>query len=589
MTTLGNDQFDTPIEEDGQNQTPEDNDLTEEDLMKYLEGDDLEYNDSVQDGTHDQFANLVNDQLLQLAEGYADPTPSVLLDDLHDTDHTSTAENSSNQKLQHILKLDHKENMDPSVASSKRSALPAWMEEVQKEQKSANETFEEKLSNYSENKKNSRYSGSKHNGSASQASNLPAWMMEASQEDLEQAMEPEIVYDRNSIGSGSIPSGSWKMQQSIGSASKKSYKNSFHPSQSQKSEDSSRWTQNRSYYLRMQKQKENSKGDRDWTKGLTKSVPPKQTQSQTTKVLIDELDEARTLLQRQEKEIQNLQETVNHLQEHQIQEECNRVEAEIAKERAINENRQLKIKNSELDEKIKAANKEATDLKIQREKTLLDLAQLENEIETKKYTATSIVKQKTATAEITDNKNSFQKATVQPVKGNLISIGFNRIATIEDFSGQNLTIDPNTSLPDINALRNKTRPSEFSPIKSEDEIESESDFSGADDEQTVVTLTPGGRRIKPTIKLPRTPERNGLFSNLWTRLDSHGRIINLAIRPMLNILTLLNSDNVPNHIKESYKAIEAPRSEFGTSVKVSKSRSNHRQFARKIKSRNSNF
>ena len=59
MTTLGNDQLDTPIEEDGQNQTPEDNDLTEEDLMKYLEGDDLEYNDSVQDGTHDQFANLV--------------------------------------------------------------------------------------------------------------------------------------------------------------------------------------------------------------------------------------------------------------------------------------------------------------------------------------------------------------------------------------------------------------------------------------------------------------------------------------------------------------------------------------------------
>ena len=27
----------------------------------------------------------------------------MLLDDLHDTDHTSTAENSSNQKLQHIL------------------------------------------------------------------------------------------------------------------------------------------------------------------------------------------------------------------------------------------------------------------------------------------------------------------------------------------------------------------------------------------------------------------------------------------------------------------------------------------------------
>lgn len=81
-----------------------------------------------------------------------------------------------------------------------------------------------------------------------------------------------------------------------------------------------------------------------------------------------------------------------------------------------------------------------------------------------------------------------------------------------------MTIDPNTSLPDITALRNKARASEFSPIKSEDDIESESDFSGADDEQTVVTLTPGGRRVKPSIKLPRTPEQNGLFSNLWTRL-----------------------------------------------------------------------
>lgn len=63
----------------------------------------------------------------------------------------------------------------------------------------------------------------------------------------------------------------------------------------------------------------------------------------------------------------------------------------------------------------------------------------------------------------------------------------------------------------------------------------------------------------------------------------------MAIGPMLNILTLLNSDNVPSHIKETYKAIEAPRTEFGTSVKISKSRSNHRHLARKNKNRNSNF
>ena len=58
-------------------------------------------------------------------------------------------------------------------------------------------------------------------------------------------------------------------------------------------------------------------------------------------LLTDELDETKMLVRRQNADIHELQEQVNQLQENQIQEECDRIEAEIARERAVNENRAL--------------------------------------------------------------------------------------------------------------------------------------------------------------------------------------------------------------------------------------------------------
>ena len=43
--------------------------------------DQEDFDDDCKDGSHRDFAENLNDQLLQLAEGYADPTPSVLLGD----------------------------------------------------------------------------------------------------------------------------------------------------------------------------------------------------------------------------------------------------------------------------------------------------------------------------------------------------------------------------------------------------------------------------------------------------------------------------------------------------------------------------
>ena len=89
------------------------NELTEEQLLRYLDGDDIldDLNEEeCQDGTHPDFVRNLNDKLMPLAEGYADPTPSVLLGDLDITD-SSTADNSSNNK----------ENLSVLTKSSKTS------------------------------------------------------------------------------------------------------------------------------------------------------------------------------------------------------------------------------------------------------------------------------------------------------------------------------------------------------------------------------------------------------------------------------------------------------------------------------------
>merc|ERR1712226_1104341 len=46
-----------------------------------LDIEEDEFTENCQDGSHADFAENLNDQLLQLAEGYADATPSVLLGD----------------------------------------------------------------------------------------------------------------------------------------------------------------------------------------------------------------------------------------------------------------------------------------------------------------------------------------------------------------------------------------------------------------------------------------------------------------------------------------------------------------------------
>merc|ERR1712157_395179 len=155
---------------------------------------------------------------------------------------------------------------------------------------------------------------------------------------------------------------------------------------SQKSNDSSaNWTQNRSYFLRMNKMREKD-STKSWTKGMKntpKSSGPRELgRDATIRAMADELDEAKMQARGQEEELKELNSQIQLLQENQIEEEVNRVEAEIARERAINENRQLAQDKSELLAKL---NNFELLLKKQKEEMEAEIrAEVEKRMETEK-------------------------------------------------------------------------------------------------------------------------------------------------------------------------------------------------------------
>ena len=140
--------------------------LTEEQLLRYLDGDDnfeKEIDKKCMDGTHPNFVRNLNDKLKPLAEGWGDPTPSVLLGDLNISD-SGTTDNSSNDnenssitmaksckttgsslKAKQVYQLGKKSATKPaltdttiksvaeiSITSSKaRTRVPAWMQAIE--------------------------------------------------------------------------------------------------------------------------------------------------------------------------------------------------------------------------------------------------------------------------------------------------------------------------------------------------------------------------------------------------------------------------------------------------------------------------
>jgi len=417
--------------------------------------------DQCNDGTHPDFPLNLNEQLLQLAEGYADPTPSVCL--VGDTQDLSTTESidisnsevSLNLKAKSIDKISStvnsvlanksksvkrlgkdykKSNMsirskkieqysEYSNASSKR--LPAWMQESHMDRGDYSKVvIDDDLDYLNDNnsstsnhqKQNHKRPTSSHATSNSRLTNsLPAWMQNAvekndiNEEDLLSDQEEEYLDEVNqtlhddgyiqheSMSGSTRPSNSnFKENYSNVSQSK------GHGTGSHVSDDSAKWIQNRSYFLRMNNNaNKKDGGKREWArKAKTKG---NLTKDATIKALEEELNHFRMAVNDKEEKIENLHEVINQLQEDNVQEEVNRVEAQIDREKTLNTNRQLQIEKTDLLDKFdkfeKASTQRELELmaiiekeKLKNEEKERAVASLTEELKTTKETAENISK-----------------------------------------------------------------------------------------------------------------------------------------------------------------------------------------------------
>jgi len=128
-------------------------------------------------------------------------------------------------------------------------------------------------------------------------------------------------------------------------------------------QDGKSWNQNRAYFLRTAKMRE-KKANSPLAKWLPGGSMSSTNQNQAAEpVLSDaqiaenemieqlqlELEEARRTIRKHETKILSLQDEVDAARESCMEEECERVEAEIAKERVHNENRMLKMQLMEIE------------------------------------------------------------------------------------------------------------------------------------------------------------------------------------------------------------------------------------------------
>lgn len=133
-------------------------------------------------------------------------------------------------------------------------------------------------------------------------------------------------------------------------------------------QDGKQWNQNRAYFLRTAKMRE-KKANSPLSKWLpggsmssasdrvepTPDTPETVQENEMIEQLQLELEEARRTIRQHESKILHLQDEVEAARESCIEEECERVEAEIAKERVHNENRMLKIQLKEIEDQSKVA------------------------------------------------------------------------------------------------------------------------------------------------------------------------------------------------------------------------------------------
>lgn len=393
-------------------------------------------------------------------------TPSALPSSSKSNKKKNKRKNKQNNQ-QHPTKSNPGSFYSESKSNASKNRLPAWMQQAEeiidnsiedKHSEVLEEDFEhleaDLEEHFSEKRSENRqttnmstsrnfrptgshYSGTRGNKSTatgqSTGKSLPSWMQAAVEnneidedilDDNENFDDDHLNLDETAIPMTGNVGSHYSDERSLENKSRNSnrsgnnYGNSALSNRqasnfSQKSQESANWTQNRSYFLRMNKMKENDKSGRNWTKGLKNNSTPGKSQNQPTRdatirALTDELDETKIIIKSKENEINELNEQINLLQENQIQEEVDRVEAEIGRERAINDSRQLRIDKKDLLEKLAKIEQQMEQQKLEMQQKIQEEAEKRlQEVEKVKILESELVKTKESAEKINNQMTAL--------------------------------------------------------------------------------------------------------------------------------------------------------------------------------------
>jgi len=469
-----------------------------------------------------------------------------------------------------------------SSTSQASKRVPVWMGEEQLAVDNSGENFE-----ITSPQSKARSRGTAKSGTSKGSKRVPAWMMPTEvevPEDLEtdpvgclndtnmamaevlsrgsrtsnaKSNQPTWMKDSAEEAHSENLTGSYYDDKRSNNVSKHAFEDPQKSGSHNSNEDSARWTQNRSYFLRMNKIKEQNKDKRDWAKlngksGATSQTSAKPDRNAAIRALTDELDDNKMLVRQQANEIENLQEHINELQSQQMHEESERVEAEIGREKVQNENGRLIDENKRMKEENDKFRSQSKALQLEKREMQEMLANLNATLLEETDKLTESVKTEQEKVDLTAVKLEETELKLNQTESQL-SLLLEKETVETEVQTDILVIDPrNQDIPGIQIILE-----EESSIYTETEANYD---SHADDEQTVLSFrNKSGIKTKKSMKsaqksepivesLSETSANVGWSRQVWRILGQNTHILQNAVIPLA---ILLNGGNVGSGYRET--------------------------------------
>jgi len=375
------------------------------------------------------------------------------------------------------------------------------------------------------------------------------------------------------------------------------------PQLSQKSQDSANWTQNRAYFLRMNKMNEKD-SSRSWTKMAKSSSSAGKNNGNviygterdaTIRAITDELEETKMSNKNKEVVISDLHEQINQLQESQIQEEVDRVEAEISRERAVNDNRKLVIEKTDLENKLKKFEEQLKQQQAEMERKVQEelnkrleqekrVSQLQEELKSTKDTAANIQSQMTTLDAVMMEKDYAKKMlqTEQIIRNqgeeeskSKAVLETSACQTEDELMVTMVSSSTVVKMPEANVTK---APSISNSEDQEQHLESSLDEShsseytdAADDEQTVVSNLHSSRKstkekreksskqvkfssssqagqassssLRRVQTMPVFASETGFLNRVFTKVAQNSSFLNATAKSVFGVMLLANIAN----------------------------------------------